>query len=427
MFTIPAKSDWHRTWRRYARPTTLAKDPCLLPSIHRIQVPLYPDRANSPKWTFAYQAIIFDRRLPTIILPPGGPGGGLIADWTSPEMASDVAWFGLPKNTNYVFLDPRGTGCNEKVWKNLPDDGLKTEYLAYDAILAIRDLKLKSFYIYGESYGTTWGTVLAGMLEKLGTPSLGLIMTGVFSRPVPGFENSIADATIKGWNRIKGQLPAKAVAKLSVDKPLGIDNDTWESFIESGLRGGRDQDAQGNLFNYVRTPLSLLESDDPKVIEQVRKTVLGGNGGGITWPFANSDRVFNTIFCQELGTEASDLGFYKGNLFVKPNTNSCTGIPMNRPLDIRRWPISEPIYYLQGMADPACPYKYNTFYHAQVEFDAPRFMMLAPDWGHDFIGGLFKDCVEDIWDSIFHDGRNFENVFKRCRAPSYTKVFKPGE
>lgn len=391
---------------------------CFDSSVQRIKIPVFPDRQKSPTFNYAFQYFPPQKRNDlTIIVVPGGPGIGLISDWTSEEMAEDLKDIGLPEGAGVVFTEPRTVDCNEENESVFPDEALKTEYIAHDLLAMIRYLKLRKYVIYGHSYGTALSTVLANLAEKDGgIPPTAVVLTGVIGKYVRGGPGSVFDGLVVEWNKIRKGLPASGYRRLKGEHlPFDWNADEWSGIIEDGLYLGRIYE-KGRFFYPLQEAFFQMSynqaSSDRKALELINyfktsKSIENIHSGN-KW----SQRLFEVIDCAEFTDTEPVQSMADGELIAV--SDDCTNrAKLTRPFDVADYPIRAPLFYFQGSADPATP-EWMARYHANEQILSNRYYVHIEDGGHNRLGPYFDDCKDGLWRSIALRGQGFEKTVKSC-------------
>ena len=137
-----------------------------IPKNQMKSVEVIKDKSNK-KIKFWYQHIRVSNsqssNLPTIVYIPGGPGR---SSMNSYKYSTIFKLLIRDKLANIIFIDPIGIGCN---WLNpdkLTPEVVSTKQAAKHISKVIEHEQLDNYYIYGGSYGTQLGTVLASMISK---------------------------------------------------------------------------------------------------------------------------------------------------------------------------------------------------------------------------------------------------------------------
>lgn len=388
---------------------------CFLPSVKKVIVPVYPDRSGSANFTYRFQYFPpATQGAPTIIVIPGGPGVGLIENWTEGGPSD----FGLPEDAGVMFLDPRTVDCNEGDEKLFPDDALTTEYLAHDILAAVKKLKLKNFILYGHSYGSVLATVTAGLAEKMGIRPQAVVLTGVVGKWVEGVEGSVYWALKTEWAKLKQRLPDTIVERFArADMPLGIPESEWSDIVENGLYLGRIY-RQGKLFHPLYESLILLAKNtaraDQKALQILAELRNGDKLGKSDDDHKWSERLFEVIDCAELTNTEPTTTLKNGEIVITGDdcTNRATLI---RPYDSKNYLTTAPTFYFTGTAEAVTFYEQARIHFERYEL-SDRFFVTIPGGSHNRIGLYFPDCKEALWEAIEAQGQGFQEVLMSCRA-----------
>ena len=395
---------------------------CDFDGIKTIELPLYPDRPISSKFSYRYQVIgEANPEEPTIIYLPGGPGGSSINNYHLNESKDYLIKTSLPDNETRIFIDPRTSGCNQGDEKKFPDDSLRSEYLASDVIAVIRELRLKKYILFGHSYGSQWATFIAGQAEKEGIPTPhALVLSGIIGLGKADGTLAISYNLSKEWDALREKLSEETLSILdtSTNAPLGFDSSAWALLIVKGLYKGSHY-IEGKLRHVLQEQLLLLDSNDPIVLKPltdmlkqysptvVRSIKSFGRGD-------YSDRLFEKIDCHEISPDDVNTTFSYGRIIRNPDDITCEKEVFDRPYDSGTLLTTAPIYYIAGENDPATPYT-GAFYHFEHQVRSRRNFIKVPGGGHNKIGLNFPDCLDKIWNSIFQQ-EDLDKVLKSCKS-----------
>ncbi len=386
---------------------------CDFEGVKDLNLPLYPDKSNSPTFNFKYQ-IVGDLKPDdfVIIYLPGGPGGSSIADYSNAEERDYMISTALPANVPWIFFDPRTVGCNRGDEKKFPDDSLTSQYLASDVLGVIRNLGLKKYIIHGHSYGSQLATFVAGQALKEGASvPHALFLSGVLGRGEADGTFSIPYNLGKEWDLIRNEMSPKAIQILEEKSPLGFDTDTWSRMIQRGLYRGNYL-YEGKLRNILKEELAALNSDTPSELDPLLETLKSyarGEGRG-----DYSHRLFNKVDCHEFSPADGGAIFSEGRMILDPEDTTCANDPYDRPYDSATLLTEAPIYYIAGENDPAAPYL-GAYYHFEHQQMARRNFVKVPGGGHNKVGLIFPDCKDEIWAAVF-DKKDLTDVLTNCDA-----------
>lgn len=384
--------------------------PCALPSVRRVTVPVYPDRTQSATFSYAYQYYPPKRRgAPTIVVIPGGPGVGLIENWSE----SGLADFGLPRDAGLIFLDPRTVGCNYGDERKFPDDALTSEYLALDLLAALAQEKISSFILYGHSYGSVLATVAAGLAERQARPALAVVLTGVIGHAVKGWQTSVYGGLVQEWDRLFPQLPSNVRRLFKSGKPpLGWSEETWSDVIENGLYLARVY-RHGRLIHPLAEGLRLSLSQEDKarqLLSEFLADAKTSKDGAAKW----GQRLFEVIDCAELTDSEPTQTLRKGELVM--TGDECAKRPkLIRPYDCRNYQTSSPVFYFAGTSEAVTFYS-QALDHFQEYQKSERFFVSIKGGGHNRLGLYFPDCKESLWRAMEKGGTGLQEALHRCKA-----------
>ncbi len=399
---------------------------CLGPSIFSVKAKLEPGNSESTVFDFRYQLLKANvANAPTILVIPGGPGGISIRDWSAADAdtLNAFARYGFPAGYNILFTDPRSIGCNLGDATAFPDNSISTENFAQDIVAIIRELHLKDYYIYGHSYGSQVGTVLAGLVERQGVqPPKAVILSGVLGRTFYGEGETTAAQLGLQWNRLKPMLPVNVVATMQGISPIGISSEKWAIFLMWGLYK-QSVLVGGHMAFPLRDQLSLLASGDSRDSARLKSIVLAPSAG----PEKSKEekesegRMNSIVACREISDVDYDLRFEQGEVRFGDKVN-CSPWGLDRPYDAKDWPTSRPIFYISGEFDPAAP-PFQAQHHIRVEGQTDRFLIAVTDGGHSKIGDFLPDCKEGLWKSFSAEGAGLADALAGCVAETKLTVF----
>ena len=387
---------------------------CNFEGVNQTEIAIYPDQENSPTTKYRYQIVgKIDSEKPVVIYLPGGPGASSIDDFSNPIIRNASIRSGLPGSVPWIMIDPRTVGCNRGDEKVYPDDSLTSAYLAHDVLNVIEELKLQKYILYGLSYGSQSATYVAGLAATRGLPQPhAIFLAGVMGRGEPDGSFSIPNQKIIEWELLKTQLSDKARAKLSEEKPLGIEPARWDRLITKAVYEGYTL-IDGKMRNYYLELLQTLDQDDPKAQDKLREALnpKPSNDPG-TWDY--SRRLFREVDCHEYSPDDGGTLFSKGNLYFNQNDNPCEDEDFDRMFDSAEFEIKSHIYYLSGTNDPAAPY-IGARYHFENQHQSRRNFMSVKGAGHVGIRQILPDCKDKLWEAILNQN-DLLNVLPHCQA-----------
>jgi len=377
---------------------------CVIHEIHKITLPVYSDRPQSPHFQYSFQVQPgSDPSLPMIIYLPGGPG----------ETSIGRSLSKIPKTFTVIHTDPRGAGCNTASEQEIPDNALTSEYLAADILGIVQELQLKDYLIFGVSYGSVVATLAAKVAEDARLPPRSIILEGTVGRAFHGTE--ILQGYIDQWRMARSQLSRIARSEInSRVPPLKRDGLDWGAWIQGQLLLGVDP-ANGNPL------VNSLEYLAPGVnfgsgFEQLLALSVYGASSIKKIP-SSQIRVHRQIACREITDSMagyqSDFTLVRGELVPLP-LDYCSDIKLTRPYDSARTRVSVPIFYFAGENDPATPVG-QAKYHFENQTAARRFFVKVPRGGHDALGANLSDCIDWIWRGIIDDGASLSAALAKCK------------
>src|SRR5690349_7867087 len=210
------------------------------PGVVTIERPMFPDSDGSGTFGYSFKRYAgTDPSAPTVIFLPGGPGGASI-DTERPPLAT-------PRYT-LIMTDPRGVGCNAPPRPDYyPSQFYSSVNFADDVIALIEDQQLDNYIVYGISYGTLLGTILANRIEERGLPRpRAVVLEGVlgeaFTPDTPadylGFQER--------WRDVRDRLDPSIRQQLMADPlPGGLSAEQWGAAIAAALPRGASPDTGG--------------------------------------------------------------------------------------------------------------------------------------------------------------------------------------
>lgn len=397
---------------------------CNFSGVRTISLPLYPDRAGSPQFSYRYQIVgEIDRNQPVVLYLPGGPGGNSIMNNELEDNLIELS-NELPKSLTRIFFDPRAVGCNQATATELPDDALTTNYLAEDVIAVINSLGLKKYILYGFSYGSQWATVIAGKATFGEAPvPAAVFLGGVLGRGAADGSLGLGPSYIKEWSLIQSKLSQHARQVLSSETPLGFSEMAWGKFIRRMLKTGLTV-LNGTVKNEQLDALYLLDTEDPAQQKILRDSLSRFEN---SQPYSSperdfSQRLFDKVDCHEFSPRDTRPVFSHGQLVPDPN-EICKNEVFDRLYDSAQYQITAPIYYLSGTNDPAAPFA-GAFYHFQNQHHARRNFIQVPGGGHDVLGQIFPDCKDKIWEAVIA-GQDLDRILSNCIFRTQLLVAEP--
>lgn len=375
-----------------------APEPDYCAGVETLTRPMLPNSEQT--FAYSYRVLERDAAAPTIVFLPGGPGDTSIDGGTSPGYVDLL----FPKNYNLIFTDPRGIGCNPV---GAPPGGFfTTENLASDVLAIIESRKLKDYYIFGWSYGTELGTVVAAQAEAAGMAPRAVVLEGVLGKHF-GEQFGTYDGFTVEWEKLKAKLAPTVVAKLSQSPmPLGLSESQWAAFIN-----------QGNMIQMpgsqtIAEKLAFLDSTDDEALAQLKESVIQ-TADGFLGVAPELKELYPALLCSELAqSDNTDMALINGKIIGHQDPEICAGRPLIRPWDSADHQIHSPIYYVQGDSDPATTLA-NARYHYDNQNTGKKALITVPGASHYAFGPL-QDCFAGFWDSVKNAGQGLSETLAGC-------------
>jgi pimeloyl-ACP methyl ester carboxylesterase len=351
-----------------------------------------------------------DPSMPVVINIPGGPGQGSIGMPLS-----------LPYEFGIVRTDPLGAGCNANA--SLHADEITSEDIADGVLAAVREIRPKHYILYGASYGTIVATIAAAKASKAGLPPPdAVVLEGVIGRAYTPQES--LQGFLKGWERLKAQLPAGAAQALSEEKPpLGFAPEIWGGWLQQLQLYGA---SPGGGPGFAVTVLSGLDPSAPEAGREVIRNQLR-----LFAQPADAAHVdlYRAIACREIDGatrgQKTDMALRGGQL-VPLAAGFCGDRTMTRPFDAANYQITAPIFYFSGGWDPATP-EFQARYHYDSQATARKTWVRVPTGSHLSFTGNLMDCQNALWKDIAAtSGAHFPELLQSCNIRPAPLVF-PGQ
>lgn len=358
---------------------------------------------------------------PTLIAVPGGPGQGLIGSMKMVKYGDFV-----PDNFGVILVDPRGTGQNN-FGADPSGDLYTTSKVASDIIEIIRAEKIRDYFIHGQSYGSAVVTVLGNQISKLQMPQpRGLILSGVvnqaFTDPLSGYNEQLHRLFLKysssdqqkilaslkniqdefGENKRTFAILFINLLTPNVEDPSsdGVSNINMAKFFDELAAGNLNSSNQAMTF-FRDTAKNVSSNKTP--IVSIRKNLMP-----------------ETIKCHELTKNDGMLDIYFDFEQFKliSNVSDCSekGYSLDRPYKSKEYQIPKiPIFYIQGLLDPATPlHGAKTHYDQQVSKN--KIFIQLDNHAHTALVGLWA-CKDDLWAAFMGGTSAFKEHIKKCGRP----------
>jgi len=370
---------------------------CHSAAARKIEVPMYPGNEKS-RAHFSYTYAVGgepEAKRPWIVVLPGGPG-----------QASIPMPLAMPSGFPILRIDPRGVGCNSE--PKLPVKALASAFAAADVAAVIRKENLKSYILYGASYGTLLATLVAEKLEQDGgPPPRAIVLEGVLGR---AFEkDGYLKPTLARWKAVREQLRPETRAELSSSPlPFGASSLHWAAYISSllyaGVPAGGTEDMAVDQLERLRNPKLR-----PFVEKQIERAVAA--------PDPDRLRIFREVTCREIAPDMRDLQFdyeLKEGVLIPRETSFCQGIKPGPLYDSAKAKLKSPLYYFSGALDPSTPPS-EARYHLEHQPSSSRTLVRVPRGGHLALSLNLSDCAPALWEAIA-EGKPLKDLLAGCLA-----------
>ena len=306
---------------------------------------------------------------------------------------------GLPANVDLVLTDPRGVGCNAAA---APHDAsfYSTEQFSADVLAIVEDLELQDYVIYGHSYGTVLGTVVASRVAEAGLPQPRLVvLEGTLGHAVDSDDRAYREL----WPLVRDALPLDVQDRLLAEPPpLGYSRMVWGETITTVL----SQYSPDVLFALLMT---LSEGGDTTELEGFLSLI---EGLPPMWEDEVLMGLFQPVACNEIA-EDSWFGFELQGGEVVPTVDACDTIDVGEPYAAADWPIDAPILYVQGDRDPATPFD-GARSHFEAQAATDRRFVTVHGVGHvPLMWMIAGACGTSVWEAILADAE-LEPVLAAC-------------
>lgn len=395
------------------------QNPCSdVKTIRTVKVPWDPNKPKSPTFEYRFKYEVVNPLAPTVVIIPGGPGQTSIITKDQWPLGA------VPANFNKIYFDPRSLGCNYAIESQALVPYLKTEYVVNDIFLALKSVNLKTYIIYGASYGTVVATQLAKKIEteKFEAP-VALVLEGAVGKKFENFDTYFYFYQYE-WEKVFNQLPARWKNLFQSGKyDTSFTKSQWGSLVTSDLILGDIPEAPVNgsmLFWHLK----LLELYFAKKITQKEQPYLPSLFSKL------QDAQFPNLFFRMIGCGELWGDWYYGRSLentrlVRTGKNVCEGIEYKNPYDSNKYKLSIPIYYFQGTNDPATPLN-SALYHFLAQKTADRQFLVVAGAGHAPLTSSLKTCADEIWTAISSQ-RTLSRELMSCPRQATLTVKKAGQ
>lgn len=364
---------------------------------------------------------------PTLIAVPGGPGQGLIGSMRMVKNGDFV-----PDDFGIILIDPRGTGQNN-FGSDPSGEIYTTSKVAMDIIKVIQEERLTNYFIHGQSYGTAVVTVLGSNISRMQiSQPRGLILTGVvnhaFINSLEGYNEQLRRLfsmySLLDQQNIKQSLEkiqeefgenkrTFAILFINLLAPNtedsssdGISNINMKLFFDALAEGNLNSDNQAMTFF----------RETAKEVGQVQKPILN----------QRNNLMPEIIKCHELTKNDGMLDIYFDfNQFkLISNTMDCKqkGYSLDRPYNSKEYQIpSVPIFYIQGLLDPATPFS-GAKVHYDQQMSQNKVFVQLDNYAHTALIGLWP-CKQNLWSAFMGGVLSLKEHIRKCGRPEI-KILK---
>lgn len=352
------------------------------------------------KTTFTYKFRIkcVNPNWPTVIVIPGGPG------LTSTDSEEVVP------HANMIYTDPRGTGVNSSFWQHKPTDKvITTEDIADDIVALIKAKGLKNYMLFGTSFGTAVGTIVASKSEKDSTltPPKALVLQGTIGKALRVGEQN--EATQKLWSQSKTE--AEYCITCQADRLLQKFTQKQVGGLIEALIG------EGSEGKYLNHFLNKATDAEIQPVMQKLENMMD----------SNQLRLYRDVGCHEFSPEGiTDAEYVNGEL-VTVSQETCVGKSLDRPFDSKKWPVQKSkIIYFAGTHDISTPFA-QTAYHYENQQQKNKLLVCVEKAGHNPLTLNLEDCSGPIWQQIFAGQNDFSQASAACGRASIQTLQQCGE
>lgn len=356
---------------------------------------------------------------PTLVAIPGGPGQGLIGSMKTVKSGDFI-----PDNYGIILIEPRGVGQN-----NFGPDQSKeiysTENVSADILKIIKIEKLKNYFVHGQSYGTVVATVLGNQLSSTSIPKpKGIILSGVlderFNDILSGYNFQLA-RLYSYFSPLQKEKILKNLRKLSDE--FGENQRIFAVlFINTLTPNIEDPSSNGRNTLNMKRFFELLSEDNfdssdqaMSFFQETAKSVgkIKNNMG----PYLRNYSMEETIKCRELTNNDGmlDLYFDFDRFQIVSNFSDCKqkGYVLDNPFFSKNYQINDiPIYYIQGLLDPATPVQ-GARMHFNNQKSSQKIFVQLDNYAHTGLIGLWP-CKAELWESLESGISEFSKFITRC-------------
>lgn len=372
-------------------PPPVPKD-CKFGGIRTIQVARDHDHPEAGMMDYKFQVIeAMTKGAPAILQIPGGPGGN---DMGPVDKKDDRDGY------TKIYVDPRGVGCNYDAAVKLGANELSTMQHAHDLLDVLKSMKVKSYAIYGASYGTMVGTILAHEAEAAGVPPTIVVLQGVMGGTFLNRHQTFDEI----WNALSTPEmrafvadPPVEVSTTRAEFVVMISNlitgypvamiPAFEETIAAAKDGFKSKDSLAALERFQRLKKSL--TTEVKYLDE--------------------EGTFAAIACKEI-TDGYNEGTFAiddaGKMTFTPptaETNLCNkaGVKLTNPYKPSDYQFKAPIYYFNGDTDPNTPLEWALEHPPQMKLAKKKEFTSVKGAGHGPVLSELSDCRTQLFDAMF--------------------------
>jgi pimeloyl-ACP methyl ester carboxylesterase len=313
-----------------------------------------------------------------------------------------------------ITTDPRGVGCNAPESPDYyPAQFYSSVNFADDVIALIEDRQLDNYIVYGISYGTLLGTLLASRIEERGLPPpRALVLEGVLGQAFTPDTPADYLGFQERWRDVRDRLEPSIREQLMADPlPGGLSAEQWGAAIAAALPRGASPITGGDDYMYTLlsiylSPTATAEqrAELPAIIEEMGASPVDDMGL----------RLHTEVTCREIAeNEYVSLALVDGELV--PVEFDCEDVALSDAFSAAEWPVHVPIYYFSGSQDPSTP-PWQARSHFDAQTGAPRQLVHVLGASHNPLVLNLSDCAEPLWQAMA-TGSGFDTAAAGCQWP----------
>ncbi|MEZ0391731.1 MAG: alpha/beta fold hydrolase [Pseudobdellovibrionaceae bacterium] len=380
---------------------------CEPTGICTLQRTLINDQGNPVIVPYKFKYRPAQNGAPTVVYIPGGPGG------SSTQINMSEA-YNIPKNFGVIQTDPLFVGVNQNKDMNSFRNTTHSEQVAKDIELALKSVGASDVIVFGVSYGTVPGTILASQLSQQGKAPRAVILDGTAGKSLTNAQ--AIQGFAKEWSLLTAKVDSGVVAAFNqlIKRMIQRHQITAE---EMGtilqLTMMQRKDSRGES---LWEPLLQLAVDNPKQLIQILLRLKSK----VTAPDSPDRMWFHGIIgCRELFPESNaetENFSFDGKLSATPLIHDCAKYAKPEEIhlyDSKNYQISAPVIYLQGENDPATP-TWQAQYHASNQKNMNRRLLIVPNGGHGMLNSDLKNCSENFFLALQQNPSTASNSLMPC-------------